>query len=73
MTVRKLHDREPIGVRPETRFGDVAALSRAHPIGSVLARGESGNLAGIATETDLIAREKLIPFTHKALTLRFAA
>lgn len=63
----------PIGVRSEARFSDVAALIRAHRIGCVLVRDERGDLAGIVTEADLIAREKPIPFTHRALTLRFAA
>jgi CBS domain-containing protein len=61
-------DRQPPVVRPDTLVGDVARLIVEHHTSGVPVLAESGEVVGLVTEADLVARHAHIHFpTYLAL------
>ena len=64
MLVRDIRTRDVITVRPDTRVATVARLFREHAISGLPVVNDAGEVVGIITEKDLIARHARPHFPH---------
>lgn len=56
-TVSDVMTKEPVAVRPETRFKACAKVLQLHELTAVPVVDEAGSLVGIVSEADLLAKE----------------